>query len=62
MFSTSQLIFGLLFASTFVVLIRLSYKKDKQIHQKHYKGKRYVLIGFIVFVLLLLAAKLWLKQ
>ena len=62
MFSTGQLTFGLIFAITFVVLIRLSYKKDKEIHQKHFKGKRYVLIGFIVFVMLLIAAKLWLKQ
>jgi len=62
MFSTGQIIFSICFFVAFVWVIRSSYKKDKAIHQKHFKGKRWVLIGFLAFFLLLLLAKIWLKQ
>jgi len=62
MFSTGQIIFSICFFVTFVWIIRSSYKKDSAIHQKHFKGKRWVLIGFLAFFLLLLLAKIWLKQ
>ena len=62
MFSTGQLIFAICFFLAFVCVIRLSYKIDQRIHQKHFKGKRWVLVGFLAFFLLLLLAKIWLKQ
>jgi len=62
MFSTGQLIFAICFFLAFVWVIRLSYKKDQRIHQKHFKGKRWVLVGFLAFFILLLLAKIWLKQ
>jgi len=61
MFSTGQLIFVIFFVIAFVILITISYRKDKKIHQKHYKGSFWILIGFIFFIGILLALKLWLK-
>ncbi len=61
MFSTGQLIFAILFAIAFVIIIVFSYKKDKKLHKKYYKGSAWVLVGFIVFVLLLMAIKTYLK-
>ena len=61
MFSTGQLIFVIFFVIAFIILITFSYRKDKKIHQKHYKGSFWILIGFIIFVGILLALKLWLK-
>lgn len=61
MFSTGQLIFVIFFVIAFVILITISYRKDKKIHQKHYKGSIWILVGFIFFIGILLALKLWLK-
>ncbi|PKA82192.1 hypothetical protein ATE92_0317 [Ulvibacter sp. MAR_2010_11] len=61
MFSTSQLIFAICFLIGFVILMIFSYRKDKKLHKKHYKGSFWVLIGFIVFVLALIAIKSYLK-
>jgi hypothetical protein len=61
MFSTGQWIFVIFFVIAFVIFLIISYKKDKKVHQKHYKGSFWILIGFITFVGILLALKLWLK-
>jgi preprotein translocase subunit YajC len=61
MFSTGQLIFAILFAIAFIIIMFFSYRKDKKLHKKHYKGSIWVLVGFIVFVLLLLGIKIYLK-
>jgi len=61
MFSTGQLIFALLFVIAFVFLMIFSYRKDKRLHKKHYKGSFWILIGFLVFVALLLFIKTALK-
>jgi len=61
MFSTGQLIFALLFFFAFVIIIFFSYRKDKKLHKKHYKGSLWILVGFIVFVLLLMGIKTYLK-
>jgi hypothetical protein len=44
-----------------VIMIRM-YRKDKKLHQKYYKGSIWILVGFVVFVLLLLAAKTFLRE
>ncbi|QNJ96772.1 hypothetical protein [Constantimarinum furrinae] len=62
MFSTSQWIFSACFLVAFVILMIFSYKKDKKLHKKHYKGTLWILAGFLVFVLLLLAIKTVLKE
>ena len=61
MFSTGQLIFALLFALVFGVIIILSYMKDKKLHEKNYKGARWVAVAFVTFVLLLFLIKSYLK-
>ncbi|MAM18634.1 MAG: hypothetical protein ABGW91_12535 [Christiangramia sp.] len=57
MFSTGQLIFAGFFVVAFVIVMIFSYRKDKQLHKKYYKGSFYILIGFLVFILLLFLIK-----
>jgi hypothetical protein len=61
MFTTGQMIFGVLFFVAFVAVIILSYRKDIKIHRKHYKGSIYVLVGFLLFIVLLFFIKAYLK-
>ncbi|MFI8378719.1 hypothetical protein [Leeuwenhoekiella sp. NPDC079379] len=62
MFSTGQLIFAALFFVAFVAFVFMSYRKDSKLHKKEYKGSYWILIGFIGFVLILFAIKLYLKE
>ena len=62
MFSTGQLIFAVLFFIAFVVIISLSYRKDKKLHKKNYKGVIWILISFIAFVIILFIIKYFLKN
>lgn len=57
MFSTGQLIFAALFFVGFVSIIAISYRKDKVIHTKQFKGSLWVLVAFILFVALLTGLK-----
>ena len=57
MFSTGQLIFALFFAFAFTFVIIYSYIKDKQKSRQYFKGSFWVLIGFLVFVGLLVTLK-----
>ncbi|WP_400080580.1 hypothetical protein [Winogradskyella sp. R77965] len=57
MFSTGQLIFGILFFIAFVVIIAYQYRKDLPLHKKHYKGTVWVLIAFIGFIAMIAAVK-----
>jgi hypothetical membrane protein len=57
MFSTGQLIFALFFIFCFTAVIIYSYKKDKQKSRQYFKGSSWVLIGFLVFVFLLVVLK-----
>jgi hypothetical protein len=57
MFSSGQLIFGILFAIAFTVIIFFAYKKDLNLHRKYYKGSAWVLIAFIGFILMIAAIK-----
>lgn len=62
MFSTGQLIFAICFFIVFVSVMVISYQKDKKLHRKHFKGSFWILIGFMLFVGLLITAKLLLKE
>jgi len=62
MFSTGQIIFSILFAIAFIILIVISYRKDLKLHKKHYKRSYLILIGFLFFVAALVAIKYALKQ
>ena len=58
MFSTGQLIFAALFFVAFVIVMVWSYRKDINLHKKHYKGAIWVLVGLLVFLGLLFVIKL----
>lgn len=60
-FTTGRKIFVALFVVAFVALMVLSYKKDTQTHQKHYKGSFWILVFFIFFVLFLFGLKTFLN-
>ncbi|MEZ4778323.1 MAG: hypothetical protein R2786_02975 [Flavobacteriaceae bacterium] len=62
MFSNGQLIFAICFVIVFVTVMVISYRKDKKLHKKQFKGSFWILVGFIVFVGLLVAAKVYLKK
>lgn len=62
MFSTGQLIFAALFFIVFVGIIIFSYKKDKKLHKKNYKGVAWILISFILFIIILFLIKHFLKN
>lgn len=62
MFTTGQLIFAICFVIAFVIIMVFAYKRDKKLHRKHYRGSLWILVGFLVFVGLLLMAKWLLKQ
>ncbi|WP_306013392.1 MULTISPECIES: hypothetical protein [unclassified Allomuricauda] len=62
MFSTGQLIFAALFFIAFVVIISLSYHKDKKLHKKNYKGVIWILVSFITFIIILFIIKFFLKN
>ncbi len=62
MFSTGQLIFGLLFFIAFVITMFFSYRKDARLHQIFYKGNYKILIGFLVFIGLLFVIKIFFKR
>lgn len=62
MFSKGQLIFGVIFFIVFVAIIILQYKKDKNLHLKNYKGVKWVVITFIIFIITLFIIKFSLKN
>ncbi|HBU77425.1 MAG TPA: hypothetical protein DEF18_04930 [Muricauda sp.] len=62
MFSTGQVIFAALFFIVFVVIIALSYRKDKKLHKKNYRGVIWILVSFISFIIILFLIKYFLKN
>lgn len=62
MFSTGQLIFAILFVLLFTILIIRSYRQDRKLHSKSYKGVRWVGFAFITFVIILFLIKFLLKN
>lgn len=62
MFSNGQLVFALLFIVVFAIIISYSYKKDKKLHLKNYKGVKWVGISFIIFLVILFCIKYLLKN
>ncbi|MCB0463584.1 MAG: hypothetical protein R2816_09370 [Flavobacteriaceae bacterium] len=57
MFSNGQIIFGILFALAFILVLIFAYRKDLKLHKKYYKGSAWVLIAFIAFLLFIVAIK-----
>ena len=57
MFSNGQLLFGLIFFILFIIIVSISYKKDLKGLKGRYSGIRWVIIGFVCFVSLLVILK-----
>jgi|TARA_B110000444_G_scaffold191428_1_gene181171 ABC-type transport system involved in cytochrome c biogenesis permease component len=57
MFSNGQLLFGLIFFVSFIIIVSYSYKKDLKKLNGSYTGIKWVIIGFITFVSVLLILK-----
>lgn len=62
MFSTAQWIFAAVFAIVFGVVVFYSYKKDKKLHARNYKGVLWVGVVFVAFIILLFLIKLLLRK
>jgi mannose/fructose/N-acetylgalactosamine-specific phosphotransferase system component IIC len=62
MFSTGQVVFTVFFILLFTISLVFSYRKDKKLHTKNYKGVKWVGIVFIIFVIFLFAIKYILKN
>lgn len=61
MFTKGQIIFAVLFAIGFGVFIFRSYAKDRKLHQKNYKGVKWIALAFVIFIALLFVIKSLLK-
>lgn len=57
MFSNGQLLFGLIFFIFFIIIVSISYKKDLKKLNGSYKGIKWVLVGFIIFIVVLVILK-----
>ncbi|WP_291275573.1 hypothetical protein [Flavobacterium sp.] len=62
MFSKGQTLFALAFAITFIIALFFMYRKDANVHKKTYKGVKWVLLGFILFILFLFLIKTVIKE
>ncbi|MCG2420023.1 hypothetical protein K8089_13420 [Aequorivita sp. F47161] len=62
MFSTGQLVFAAFFFIVFVIVMIFSYRGDKKLHKKYYRGSFWVLVGFLVFVTVLILVKTYFKN
>lgn len=62
MFSKGQTLFAILFAITFIIVMFFMYRKDAAIHKKNYKGVKWVLLGFLLFILFLFLIKTVIKE
>ncbi|NER18569.1 hypothetical protein [Spongiivirga citrea] len=62
MLSTGQLIFAGLFVIVFTAVIIFSYRKDIKMHKSFFKGGvGPIIIGFLIFVGILLLIKFYVK-
>ena len=61
MFSTGQLVFATLFLIGFTAVIIFSYRKDKKMHLKNYKGVKWVGFFFAIFIITLFFIKYLIK-
>ncbi|MCP4051448.1 MAG: hypothetical protein GY739_00035 [Mesoflavibacter sp.] len=57
MFSKGQIIFGVLFAIAFIIVMVFMYRKDLKLHKIHYRGVLWILLAFIGFIGLIASIK-----
>jgi len=61
MFSKGQMVFGILFAIAFILILIRMYRKDLKLHKIHFKGVLWILLAFIGFIGMIVAIKVFLK-
>ena len=57
MYTNGQLVFGLIFFVSFIIIITYSYRKDLKKLKGTYKGIRWIIVGFLAFVSILVILK-----
>ncbi len=62
MFSKGQLLFGVVFFVAFVIAMIYAYRKDANLHKTFYKDNYKILLGFILFIAILFAIKIFFKR
>ena len=62
MFSKGQTLFAVLFAISFITIIVFMYVKDKNIHKQQYKGVKWIVLGFLLFILFLFLIIVFIKE
>ncbi len=62
MFSTGQLIFAVLFALGFLIIIIAAYRRDRSLHRKNFKGVKWIILAFAAFIIFLFLIKYVLKE
>tara|TARA_X000001036_G_C20371930_1_gene680887 strand:+ start:484 stop:687 length:204 start_codon:yes stop_codon:yes gene_type:complete len=55
--SQGQVIFAIIFAISFTIIVIIAYKKDARLHNRHYKGSLWVLLAFISFIAIIATIK-----
>ncbi|MGB5237755.1 MAG: hypothetical protein WBM43_01615 [Flavobacteriaceae bacterium] len=62
MFSTGQLIFAILFALVFLIVIISAYRRDRSLHRKNFQGVKWIILAFTAFIIILFLIKYILKE
>lgn len=62
MLSRGQWIFAIVFLIFFTIIVMRSYRRDKKLHDRNYKGVKWVLVSFISFIIFLFLVKFFLKN
>lgn len=62
MFSQGQIIFAICFLIVFIVTMVFVYRKDIQYSKFYYKGVKWVLLSFLLFIGLLFLIKFFIKD
>ena len=57
MFTNGQLVFGVIFFISFIIIVTYSYRKDLKKLDGSYSGIKWVILGFLTFVTLLVILK-----
>jgi len=53
MFTTGRIIFALSFLAVFIIVMFMSFRKDKKVNSTHYPNSSKILLGVLLILLLL---------
>lgn len=62
MFTTGQTIFAILFLISFIIIMVIMYRKDIPMHKVYYKNVKWILFGFLLFIIFLFIVKYYMKE